>query len=123
MTYNYFAEALKRATTPHLEEGRRRHLDKLRSLRRDDDARRFREYGLSVAGYQNLLAQQNGARAICREPGRELCVDHDHQSGRVWALLCGNCNSAIGFLRESPLLARAAANYLGLQLAKELTGE
>jgi len=35
----------------------------------------------------------------------------------------GHCNSAIGFLRESPLLARAAATYLEQQLTKEFTGE
>lgn len=121
--YNYWAEAVKRATSPHLEPGRRKHLDKLRSLRDSGDAERYRKYGLSVTGYQNLLAQQNGVCAICREPGRELCVDHCHRTDRVRALLCNGCNSAIGFLRESPLLARAAATYLEQQLAKELTGD
>jgi hypothetical protein len=124
--YNYFAEALKRAETPHLEESRQRHLSKLQSLRYDDDAHRFRKYGLSVAGYKNLLAQQNGVCAICREPEREersLSVDHDHLSGRIRSLLCSGCNKAIGFLRESPLLARAAATYLEQQLTKEFTGE
>jgi hypothetical protein len=123
MAYNYWAEALKRAETPHLEEGRRRHLDKLRSLRYSDDAARFRKYRLSVAEHRNLLVQQNGVCAICRESGRDLVVDHDHKTGRVRSLLCGHCNSAIGFLRESPLLARAAATYLEQQLTKEFTGE
>lgn len=126
MAYNYWTETLKRAETPHLEEGRQRHLNRLQSLRHADDAHRFRKYGLSVAGYQNLLAQQNGVCAICREPEREersLSVDHDHKSGRVRSLLCGGCNKAIGFLRESPLLARAAATYLEQQLTKEFTGE
>jgi hypothetical protein len=111
-TFNSWSEASKRA-----------HLDKLHSRRRPDDAARFRKYGLSVLGYRQLLAQQNGVCAICREPDRELVVDHDHKTKRVRALLCGHCNSAIGFLRESPLLARAAAIYLEQQLAKELTGE
>jgi hypothetical protein len=111
-TFNSWPEATKR-----------QHLDKLRSRRRPDDAERFRKYGLSVAGYQNLHAQQNDVCAICREPGRELCVDHDHKTGRVRALLCSACNSAIGNLRESPLLARAAANYLEQQLVKQFTGE
>ena len=94
MTYNYWSEAVKRATSPHLEESRQRHLDKLRSLWSADDARRFREYGLSVTGYQKLLAQQNGVCAICREPDRDLCVDHDHRTGRVRSLLCNGRNSA-----------------------------
>jgi len=121
--YNYWQDAVERATLHQFEESRRKHLDKLRSLRDPADARRFREYGLSVTEYQRLLAQQNGVCAICREPDRELCVDHDHKTGRVRSLLCNNCNSAIGFLRESPLLARAAATYLEQQLTKEFTGE
>jgi Recombination endonuclease VII len=80
-------------------------------------------YWAEALGYNHLLAQQDGVCAICREPDRELVVDHDYRTGRVRALLCGHCNSAIGFLRESPLLARAAANYLELQLTKEFTGE
>ena len=78
---------------------------------------------LSVVEHRNLLAQQNGVCAICREPGLYLCVDHDHKTGRVRALLCIRCNVAIGYLRESPLLARAAATYLEQQLTKEFTGE
>lgn len=121
--YDYFSEALKRMETPHLEPGRRKHLDKLHSLRYPDDAQRYRKYQLSVVEHRKLLAQQNGVCAICREPGDPLCVDHDHRTGRVRSLLCGGCNSAIGFLRESPLLARAAATYLEQQLTKEFTGE
>jgi hypothetical protein len=92
------------------------------------DSRRLRLYNLGPFEYQSLLAQQNGVCAICREPetvdnGRELSIDHDHKTGRVRALLCHRCNVAIGFLRESPLLARAAATYLEQQLTKEFTGE
>jgi hypothetical protein len=126
VAYNYWAEAVKRAETPHLEEGRRRYLDKLRSRRYADDAHRFREYGLSVIEFNRMLVQQNGVCAICREPergSRSLSVDHDHKTGRVRSLLCSGCNKAIGFLRESPLLARAAATYLEQQLTKEFTGE
>jgi hypothetical protein len=89
-----------------------------------------RRYGLSVQEFERMLAQQNGVCAICREPESKkrngvfaLSVDHCHLTGRVRALLCGRCNSAIGYLRESPLLARAAATYLEQQLTKEFTGE
>jgi recombination endonuclease VII len=105
------------------EELLRLELRKQHAARKIEDARRLRLYDLSVVEHRNLLAQQNGVCAICREPGDPLCVDHDHRTGRVRSLLCGHCNSAIGFLRESPLLARAAATYLELQLTKEFTGE
>jgi hypothetical protein len=88
-----------------------------------EDYHRFYTYDLDPIEYRRMVAQQNGVCAICREPDRELCVDHDHRTGRVRSLLCSHCNKAIGFLRESPLLARAAATYLELQLSKEFTGE
>lgn len=41
-----------------------------------------------------------------------LSIDHNHTTGKIRALLCNNCNAAIGFLKEDPLIARAVANYL-----------
>lgn len=52
---------------------------------------------------------------ICNQPERQeilLSVDHDHISGHVRGLLCRNCNSAIGLLRDDPELIRRAANYV-----------
>jgi Recombination endonuclease VII len=118
------SEAAKEPLRKAWREATIRHeLVKQRAARDPADQRRLRLYDLSVVEHRNLLVQQNGVCAICRESGRELVVDHDHKTGRVRALLCGHCNSAIGFLRESPLLARAAATYLEQQLTKEFTGE
>ena len=114
----------------------RDELRRERARRDPEDLRRFVKYNLEPDEYKKLLAQQNGVCAICRDPDRGLCVDHNHKTGDVRALLCNGCNSAIGFLRESPLLARAAATYLEQynkhqpqpktyleQLTKEFTGE
>lgn len=49
--------------------------------------------------------------AICQS-FNNLVVDHDHTTGKVRGLLCQNCNSAIGKLRESPALFSAALAYL-----------
>ena len=48
---------------------------------------------------------------ICADD-RLVVIDHDHKTGRARGLLCPNCNSAIGKLRESPALLSAAAAYL-----------
>lgn len=81
-------------------------------------------YGISEEMYKSMLADQRGGCAICgcteEENGKALAVDHDHSccSGKktcgscIRGLLCNKCNSAIGFLNDSPYLAVKAAEYL-----------
>jgi hypothetical protein len=77
-------------------------------------------YGMSAEDYDRMLAEQGEACAICREPaadddGRGLHVDHDHASGAVRGLLCGNCNQGLGRFRDNPDYLHAAASYLERQ--------
>ncbi len=83
----------------------------------------MRRYGLTAAAFEAMHAEQNGVCAICkRPPAKEtmrngvirerLNVDHCHASGRVRGLLCAACNKAVGYLADSPALARAIAEYL-----------
>lgn len=75
-----------------------------------------REYGISLEEFRVLEVSQEGKCKICRGPPtikrRRLSVDHDHQTGRVRALLCGACNTMIGLAREQPALLQAAIEYL-----------
>lgn len=46
-----------------------------------------------------LLMEQDGLCALCTEPFTEeinICLDHDHNTGYVRALLCRNCNAMEG---------------------------
>ena len=55
---------------------------------------------------------RGGLCAMCRKK-RPLVPDHRHVKPPVpRGLLCRQCNSAIGFLYESPELCEAAARYL-----------
>lgn len=78
----------------------------------------LRRYGISPEAYDQMLADQKFVCAICGEPGKEngrakrLAVDHDHRSGKVRALLCANCNTAVGLLQDSQVLLAAASLYL-----------
>jgi len=51
---------------------------------------------------------------VCSVCGRQcegLNVDHDHVTGKLRGLLCGNCNRGVGLLGDCALLRRAA-DYL-----------
>lgn len=82
-----------------------------------------RTYGLTLQMYRRLLRSQNYACAICGKKvtdkkiknfhlKMELCVDHDHSSGLVRGLLCGNCNSGLGMFKDSQQSLNNAVNYL-----------
>lgn len=69
------------------------------------------KYGLEPKDWEQMYNQQEGKCAICRDV-KVLNVDHCHKSGKVRGLLCGNCNRALGLLRDSPLILGNAANYV-----------
>lgn len=80
----------------------------------------FREFGITLAEYQQMLLAQNGVCAICKKPetgtrrGRplHLSVDHCHRTNKIRALLCGFCNKGLGKFFDDPALLRKAAVYI-----------
>ena len=98
-------------------------LNAYRRQRRDDPIVKQREwvsylrrkYGMTAAGYDELLAKQAGVCAICSTrpaPGRRLHVDHDHDTGRIRGLLCFTCNNALGDFEDDAVRLREAARYV-----------
>ena len=75
-----------------------------------------KKYGLSVLEYTEMITRQNNKCAICGSypDGRwqTLCIDHDHQTGKVRALLCVKCNRVVGLLKDSVELAEKLVLYL-----------
>ena len=78
-------------------------------------------YGITSKDYDEMLENQNGCCAICKQPpnenntnpnqGGKLCVDHCHDTKKVRGLLCNDCNLAIGYAKtESTMLS--AAEYI-----------
>src|SRR5215469_11893222 len=88
--------------------------DRDREYRRDAQLRSL--YGITLADFNRMLAEQGGRCAICRvtAPGSRGTwrVDHDALTGQVRGLLCDACNTGIGKLRHDPEILRAAAEYL-----------
>ena len=68
-------------------------------------------YGLTPEDYAAMAMSQDHACAICADDS-PLVVDHDHESGKVRALLCHACNRGLGHFRDSPARLRNAAEYL-----------
>jgi hypothetical protein len=83
---------------------------------KDKDSKLKRAYGIGYAEYLKMLEAQNMSCAICGtdDTGRRKAfhVDHCHDTGKVRGLLCGNCNSGIGNLRDDVGLLRRAIDYL-----------
>lgn len=88
--------------------------DKVRTL--------YKKYGMTLDDYEKKFNDQNGVCDICGRPEvsidkrnktvRALAVDHCHKTGKVRALLCQKCNTALGKFNDDPQLLRKAAEYL-----------
>lgn len=86
-------------------------------------AQRIKSHGVSSEMFAALLDNQDGSCKICGTEINERsgqCIDHDHgccpgvfSCGKcVRGILCKDCNTAIGFMRDDPERLRAAAAYL-----------
>ena len=69
-----------------------------------------KKYNMTVEEYDRMMAAADGCE-ICGN-GDKLVVDHNHATGEVRGPLCGNCNRAIGLMRDDPRTLRAAADYV-----------
>ena len=77
----------------------------------DRDATLRRRFGIGLVEYEAMLTAQEGRCAICRR-AMKLVVDHDHKTTKLRALLCKNCNVAIGLLGDDAEVVMRAALYL-----------
>jgi hypothetical protein len=82
--------------------------------------RRLHRYGLDAESYQELLVSQGGRCATCGTAPEKFYVDHDHAccpgtrtcGNCVRGLLCFNCNTALGQVKDSPQILLAMIQYL-----------
>jgi len=74
------------------------------------------KYKMSLDERRQLLARQDDRCAICRtglvDKGTHTHIDHCHETGKIRAILCTNCNRGLGHFQDSVELLEAAARYL-----------
>ena len=84
------------------------------------------KYGMTQEMFDDMLAAQGGACAICKrtEPiGNGWVIDHDHSccdtstrktcGSCVRGILCTNCNTALGKFQDDRQILVSAVRYLG----------
>ncbi len=72
----------------------------------------LRRYKITVEEYEKILQEQNGLCKICNIKPKKIVVDHCHKTGIVRGLLCNECNTAIGLLKENLQSLQNAIMYL-----------
>ena len=76
-----------------------------------------RMYGITLEQYEAMSEAQDHKCDICGNPemnnkNKVLCVDHNHNTGEIRGLLCGNCNVGIGNLQDNIELLKKSIIYL-----------
>ena len=75
-----------------------------------------RKYGIGRAQRQQMWEAQGGVCKICGGKGdgkwKQLCVDHDHSTGKVRDLLCRRCNTVLGEVYDDPVILNKMSAYL-----------
>ncbi|MFL6056858.1 MAG: endonuclease VII domain-containing protein [Actinoallomurus sp.] len=80
-------------------------------------------YGIGAEEVERLIERQGGVCPICRSAA-PVHVDRDHVTGAVRGILCADCNTGMGQLRDDPWVVRRAIEYLtgglsGLRLTED----
>lgn len=106
-----YREANKEALKIARKERQQRDPKKLKARQRKNDLKK--KYNISPEDYDKMFETQQGKCAICDTVSvKALHVDHNHETGKIRALLCSHCNVGLGHFKESLNLLDRAKEYL-----------
>lgn len=99
---------------------------RVRSPEKVREARLRWAHGVGVEVYNTFLEKQGGVCAVCKQAEtnkfkgkvRDLCLDHDHTTGKKRGLLCVRCNRALGLLRDDPSVVRNMLEYISEHMSQ-----
>ena len=90
------------------KDWRRRNPEKTRGIIWRSKLKRV--YGLTENDYEAMWRRQGGRCGLCGrmmirhgKTRAKASIDHDHVSGRVRGLLCGQCNTVLGHVEKWPV--------------------
>ena len=76
---------------------------------------KYRRHGITKGIFNTMFEAQGEKCAICGTTDWGCLgpmIDHNHDNGKVRGILCLGCNTAIGYLKDDPEIAKALADYL-----------
>ena len=71
-----------------------------------------KNYGITREQFVDIAMSQDGRCKICELKTDKLCVDHDHETGKIRGLLCGKCNYGLGMFNDKVELFEMAIKYI-----------
>jgi hypothetical protein len=105
--YEENKEACKQRTKEHPSciAAREKYRNKPETKDKIRNWRLLQTYGITNQDYEQMLENQGFCCAGCglhqNILEKKLNVDHDHVTGKVRGLLCGNCNRALGLVKDN----------------------
>lgn len=106
----------KAKNSPAAKASRDRYRAKPETKEKRRNNRLLSLYGLTTKEYEDMLVSQAYCCAACNTHQLELSVplnvDHNHETGQVRGLLCGNCNRALGLIKDSAETLSNLIKYL-----------
>lgn len=78
----------------------------------------LKKYNLTIEEYIKMF---NDQKELCGNTGcnkkldlksASTHVDHNHITGKIRSLLCSNCNTALGFIKENATIAKGLIKYI-----------
>lgn len=108
---------IQRSQAKHQAQGTRPAKRRARMI---DD--RSRQFSGTPEGFYLMFLQQRGRCFLCRKPfsafmGRDMNIDHCHESGKVRGLLCPKCNQTLGHIEKRGWDVRAFVQNLEAYLS------
>lgn len=81
------------------------------------------KYNLTPEQWEKIFLNQGRICAICKSPEPTTKhgwhVDHCHSTKKIRGILCHSCNTAIGLLKDNPVILRSAITYLTINSTQE----